>query len=156
MPTPTTPTAVRDALRTAIVALTPTTLPGDTFQHYALEKVFEQFAADDPSNCFRQFQLRYLQAEHAPVVVNGTLGRWRYAFELVVAYPRAHYKTIATPVLDLDQAIEEDTAKIIPVLRDYVDAAYVSELATFERDTPDDGPATFLRFGATFELWRTV
>lgn len=155
----TTPTAVREALVTQIAALSRTTIPARGFVRYKHTGLrFDKWALQNIFTCFRTFDLRFEPAPKMPLVHNGATGRWRYPFVLSVLYPREHYKTLDVPVLELDQAIEEDTASLIPVLRDYSGASYVAEEATFKRvpevDSDDDTPITILRFGAVYEMWR--
>lgn len=160
----TTPTAVREALVTAIEALVPTTLEDDLFSRYELTKAFVPWAEHDTGHCFRKFELVLVGPLGAPGIVSGTNGRWRYRCELAVAYPRGTYKTLGTtvgkPRLAIDQARAEDFAKIWPVLRDYGAAACVASEAEFpldddDHERPENAPV-FLRIRVPFEFFQTV
>lgn len=130
-----TPTTVREALATAIAALTPTSLPTELFVRYRDPLPFADFIVQAPAHCFRRFTVRFEQNPLLPAVTNGSAqGLYRYPFVVEVAYPPVHYKTLTTPLMDLDQVIDEDTQLIIPVLRDYASATLIAVDATIERE----------------------
>ncbi len=151
----TTPTAVREAVAALVEALAPTTLPADPFSRYEGTLRYEEYVAANPAHCFRWFELRFDPFASAPAVVSGS-ALYRYPFRLAMAYPRAHFKTLDLPALDIDQAIAEDQDQIHAKVRDYTGAAFVADSLSVQAEADEDSDTVMVRWAWDYEMWRTV
>lgn len=103
------------------------------------------------------FDLRFLPAVEPPVSVNPPDARWRYRYELDVAYPRAHYKALQSPpVLVIDQVADEDEAQIFAAVRDYAGASFIAGEWTPPQREDRGEEAIVVRYSFVYEMWRSA